>query len=468
MKPEPDSQEEPTHRSFRDPDGFLVRTQDPILTRYLTPQGMARIQAIEGLDTPRRFMGLGAWIASERSPETPLQVRHPRIFFPSYAHEWCPTMVHRAARLTVAISEALLAEGWELKDATPTNVLFEGPRPVFVDHLSPVERRQGQMGLRAYGQFVRTFLIPILLNARFCIPLKWMYLANRDGIPPVQALPLIPGWRKFRPDVLSLISLPAWLERRANRRERPPSTGTTTSDEVARIVTARILRSFGKRLDRLAAPSDLSGSWQDYQESGTSYTRKDFDLKIAFVKDQFTRFRPSTVLDLGCNTGTHSILAARAGAKVVALDADVPCIERLFIQAEKEGLDILPLVADLGRPSPPMGWAGMEEDSLLDRMEGRFEMTLGLALAHHLIVRERIPLSSLAAFFERTATRHLLLEWVPPSDPQFRSLSGVDHALYADLTEAAFLQTFRPGFRPVESLRLPEGGRSLHLLEACR
>lgn len=468
MTPEPGVPAEPARRSFRDPDGFLVRTQDPFLTRYLTPQGLSRIQAIESLETPKRFMGMGAWIASERSPEAPLQVRHPRIFFPSYAHEWCPAMVHRAARLTLTICEALLAEGWELKDATPTNVLFDGPRPVFVDHLSPVERRPGQMGLRAYGQFVRTFLIPLLLDTRFRIPLKWVYLANRDGIPPVRALPLILGWRKFLPDVLSLITLPAWLEQRANLREHPASTGTTASDEVARIVTARILRSFGKRLDRIEAPSVASGPWQDYQESGTSYSRNDFELKKAFVGDQLARLRPRTVLDLGCNTGTHSVLAARAGARVVAVDADVPCIERLFIKAEKEGLDILPLVADLGRPSPPMGWGGTEEDSLLERMEARFEMTLGLALAHHLIVRERIPLAGLAAFFGRTTTRHLLLEWVPPSDPQFRSLSGVDHALYEDLTESAFLGAFQPGFRPVESLRLPEGGRSLHLLEACR
>ena len=74
-------------------------------------------------------------------------------------------------RLTLRLALDLLPEGFGLKDATPYNVLFRGPDPVFVDALSIERRDAGDPTWLAYAQFVRTFVLPLVANRRFGLPL---------------------------------------------------------------------------------------------------------------------------------------------------------------------------------------------------------------------------------------------------------------------------------------------------------
>lgn len=80
-------------------------------------------------------------------------------------------MLHRAALATQTMNETLLDDGWELKDATPRNLLLGGTRPAFVDHFRPSRRAPGQLGWRAYGQFCLTALIPLLLWKKRGVPM---------------------------------------------------------------------------------------------------------------------------------------------------------------------------------------------------------------------------------------------------------------------------------------------------------
>ncbi len=60
-------------------------------------------------------------------------------------------------------------------------------------------------------------------------------------------------------------------------------------------------------------------------------------------------------------------------------------------------LDVLPLVVDLTRPTPAVGWRNQECASFLDRARGGFDLVLMLAVVHHMLVTERIPLEDLLA-----------------------------------------------------------------------
>ncbi len=453
----------PSWGSFRDPDGRVALSLDGAILRSLTPNGQARATQVAGLRTVQRLQDQGQWIGAEFSETAPLHLIHPRVFFPSYPHEWPVAMLQRAAALTLEANRELLEEGWELKDATPTNVLFEGTRPVFVDFLSPVQREPAQLGWRAYGQFARTFLIPLFLHIHRKIPLRWLYLAHRDGIAPDVALPILRPVLKFHPVAFGLITLPAWLGRRAGQDPKPEQP-EGSSPEVATTITRRILKGLTRRLGRLAPPAPQASTWSDYQDRGSSYTAEGLAAKTAFIAQALETTRPATVLDLGCNTGKFSKLAAQAGARVVALDADPECVNRLFLEADAEGLDIQPLVADLGRPSPCLGWNYREEFSLLDRLAGRFEMTFALALVHHLLVRERVPLEGIAAFLAGTTHRHAVLEWVAPKDPQFMKLAGPSAYLYASLEEATFQAALLPHFEIIQTLALPDAQRTLYLV----
>lgn len=450
-------------RSFRDPDGWVeVAPTGPVL-RHLRGEGPALAQRLLASPAIQALQSEGCWIGAEPHSDQAATLRHARVWFPSYVHEWTPAMLHRAGALTLRAQEALLGEGLELKDATPSNILFEGPKPVFVDFLSPAPRPEGQAGWRAYGQFVRTFLIPLLLNQHHALPLAWAGLARRDGISPEEALPFLGPLGRLRPSAFSLVTLPAWLGQRQG--PGPASLNSSMEGSLAEAVTRRLVRGLARHLDRLGVARPGSSRWSDYQDRGISYTAEALQAKSAFVESALSRLRPQAVLDLGCNTGHFSRLAAREGVRVVALDTDPACVERVFLEAERDRLDILPLVADLGRPSPPLGWEGVDGLSLPSRLAGRFDMVFALALIHHLLVTERIPMPDIVARLAGWTTRWLVLEWVPPDDPQFKRLSGPDHALYGELSQEAAEAHLGKAFRLVEKIDLFPGGRSLYLLE---
>ncbi len=160
----------PAHRSFRDPAGTLYRFPDRIL-RAVQPAHIKDLQDFLATSAARDASEDGRLVRSAPVPpsEYPeLDARylweHERIPFPSFPYEWPPEMLHAAATLTLDLAEAALKEGFGLKDATPYNVLFRGACPVFVDVLSFERRDPLDSTWMAYGQFVRTFLLPLMAS----------------------------------------------------------------------------------------------------------------------------------------------------------------------------------------------------------------------------------------------------------------------------------------------------------------
>lgn len=453
--------------SFRDPDGQVVWDGGEFVTRMLTPSGCRRIEAIEALSSIRKFQSQGLWVDSVPDPADTSRRLHTRVFFPSYPWEWSWSMLRRAGQLTLAVNMALLEEGWELKDGTPSNVLFQGSTPIFVDHLSPVERIEGQLGWSAYGQFVRNFLIPLLLEAKTGFSTRLIFYGQRDGLPPEQALSMFPMASRLAPSVWQHVTLPCLLQKLGPWIELQ-NMATLASSEVAVRTSRAILNGLVSRLAKLRKRSNETSIWLNYQDAGISYSTKGFDEKEAILEQVLRKCEPRTVLDLGCNTGRHARLAALGGASVVAVDSDPSCVDRVFLQAEKENLDILPLVMDLGRPSPTLGWGCEEHASFLQRAEGRFDLILALALMHHLLIRERAPLDAIARFFAKISKRFLLLEWVPPEDPQFMRLAGKNLDLYKDLTWPQVVQVFSPWFEHRAAYKISDQARSIHLFERVR
>ncbi len=149
--------------TFRDPAGSLRIHGEDVLRTVHPRYALESLRFLQS-DLARRWTGEGHLVASEvvsAEEDQPLLLQHPRVFFPSYPWEWTPSQWVAAAELTLELCGQLLHEGWILKDATPLNILFDGSRPVFVDLLS-IERRDPRSPLwLAYGQFARTFLLPL-------------------------------------------------------------------------------------------------------------------------------------------------------------------------------------------------------------------------------------------------------------------------------------------------------------------
>src|SRR5690348_4443255 len=172
--------------TFRDPAGSVEIRPDGAYRTIHTPYDKEIIDFL-ALPLASELVESGRLVASERvSPpggSEPLVLRHPRVSFQSWPWEWPPSLWLAAAELTLGICSDLLKQGWLIKDATPLNVLFQGTEPIFVDVLS-IERADPRQSIwLPYGQFVRTFLLPMLAHSRLGWPLQTA-LTRRDGYEP--------------------------------------------------------------------------------------------------------------------------------------------------------------------------------------------------------------------------------------------------------------------------------------------
>lgn len=460
---------EPT---FRDPAGQLQLTPTHALRRV---RPAAADEALAFLASPLRqdLERSGDLIPTEiRDAEAgslpvegELWLRHPRIDPISYPWEWTPAQWRAAAELTLRVAGKAIDAGWTLKDATPLNVLFAGARPVFVDVLS-FERREPHSSVwLAYGQFVRTFLLP-LVAAKY---LGWPLQATmfwRDGYEPGALYRALPKWRRLDPRLLDVVTLAALLEGKGKKPQQPGRRPTTDPELATHILRKRLAR-LGKQI-RHAAGGNGKSAWSRYEQQAGHYRAGDVEVKQQFVRRILEQCRPTRVLDLGANTGTYSLMAATAGAEVVALDSDAAALEVLFCATQAaDGVQRRPvtaLVANIARPTPAAGWRNREQLSLLDRLAGKFDMVLMLAVIHHLILREQLPLTHIGELCAGLTGRWLILEWVPPSDPMFQEwLRGRDD-LYGHLSESDLNRAFARFFRVADRAELANG-RILLLLK---
>jgi 2-polyprenyl-3-methyl-5-hydroxy-6-metoxy-1,4-benzoquinol methylase len=267
--------------------------------------------------------------------------------------------------------------------------------------------------------------------------------------------------QRLSPDAFWPITLPAWLERRQGAGAQKPAR--LLEPETATHVLKGRLESLRKRTRRAMSKVTRS-EWSEYQTTLTHYTPEESAAKAAWVRAALEELQPKRVLDVGANTGEFSTMAADAGAAVVALERDAAAADRLYRMSRDKGLNILTLHADLARPSPAAGWENAEQSALLSRLEGQFEMVMLLAVIHHLILMEQIPVEKILALCARLTRKHLIVEWVPVTDPMYQSLMRGRDELYGALSEADLLTAAAAYFHVVRQETLGNG-RILFLME---
>ena len=467
--------------SFRDPDGCCLTWGQQIL-RVVHPRVLAEIEPFLASATAARFVAARQLIPTRKLSAVELDelrrtagfgeltqrheigavFEHERVEFPSYPYEWPPEMLYAAGLLTLDLAQACLAEGYGLKDATPYNVLFRGSQPVFIDVLSFERRTPGDPVWKPYAQFCRTFLLPLLAYKHWGVRPADVFTKRRDGFEANEVYRFCGPLQRFLPPFLTQVSLPTWLSRK-NSNKSIYRDHTLQNPEQARFILESLFKRLRRALRRVEPKPGRGTVWLDYQDS-CSYTEVSFSAKEQFVNDALAEFKPKHVLDVGANTGHFSELAARAGAQVVAIDSDLGCVGALWRQARAQNRDILPLVVDLSRPSAANGWRNREYTSFLRRATGAFDAVLMLAVLHHLLVTERIPLDEVLDLVAELTTGVVIIEFVGPDDEMFRTIARGREHLHADLTPAVFEAVCRRRFEVVRAQQLADTHRRLYLL----
>jgi len=451
--------------SFRDPSGFMY-THDGVLLRQINDCAASDFERLIDSGLYDTLTKRGELVTHEEvdAPE-PLSgawrtIRPERVRYVSYPYEWAFSQLKAAAMLTLRIQRTAIEHGMSLKDASAYNVQFIGCRPVFIDTLS-FERLTVEKPWAAYRQFCQHFLGPLLLmmygDPRFRHLTKGMI----DGVPLDFVRRVLPRRTWLSWGILAHVHLHAGSQR---RHEQDGATPDSTS---VRPFSKRMHLALIESLERAVARTDLPRlrtEWGNYYND-TNYSADAMDAKESLVLAMANELGPTDKLihDVGANTGRFSRLLAREGKYVVAHDIDEMAVEANYRNgSDTENASVLPLVLDIGNPTPAIGWALEERSSFVQRASGH--LVVALALVHHIAITNNVPLPAIAAFFAGLAPR-LLIEFVPKEDSQVQRLLATREDIFKDYTIDHFRTALSAHYRIKDEKPIAGTSRTLFALE---
>jgi ribosomal protein L11 methylase PrmA len=451
--------------SWRDPWGFVYR-RNGVLLRQVNDRAAEEWYAFSESALATQLASQGRLLPWEPAPieeaadsEHAVAVIKPeQLDFISWPYEWTFGELKSAALLTLDVQLAAIEAGFSLRDASAYNVQFRGVTPILIDHLSFERLPQGKPWV-AYRQFCEHFLAPLALMARVDPRLGRMLRDHLEGVPLDLAARLLPGSTRFR------LGLGAHIHLHARSMRRNADAGLSAKE--ASLSTTRLrqlVESLRGTVEGLRwEPSGTE--WAEYADvSHESYASGDgkSSEKAKLVRRLLGPGEGRVCWDLGANTGAFSAVAAEAGYRVFAFDADLAAAERHFQALREAGrTDTTPLVMDLADPSPAQGWRERERNGLVERANA--DVVLALALIHHLAIGRNVPLPMVLELFADMAA-DAIVEWVPRDDPMVKRMLASREDVFDDYTEDGFRRAAEARFEVVAREPIEGSGRVLYSL----
>lgn len=451
--------------SFRDREAKVLYHDDKVL-RVLSQNGYSQWKYVSG----RKFFAdavRSGKVVETREIQLPqinsldfsaqhadVALHHTRVPFISYPYEWCFEMLRDAALLQLDLLRSGLIDGVQSKDCSAFNFQWFGSRPVCIDTGS-FERREAGNIWPGYLQFCEMFLFPLMLQAYRGIPFQNWLRGDIEGVS-VRSMAKLLRWRDVaKPGVLRHVFLQHFLQQQFN--DPGFSVREVMREQISDKAQLALMNNLTRILERLPNQA-ASSAWTEYSVHN-SYTQEEGRAKRDFVARCTGRKPRNLTWDLGCNNGAFSRVAAQHSSYVVALDSDTATIDALYskLRAERQET-ILPLVVNLANPSPAMGWRGRERKRLEER--GKPDLILCLALLHHLVIRNNIPMSEIIEWLASFGA-DIVIEFVSKEDPMTKRLLQNKRDIHGDYNLTEFEALFARHFRIAERLALAGGSRVL-------
>jgi hypothetical protein len=449
--------------SFRDPAGYVF-TKDNEVYRSVSHLYKEQYDILVSSGLLEELTSEGLLISHTEvednsetiDPSTYKIIKPKKISFISYPYEWSFGQLKDAALLTLKIFKKALKHNIVLKDATAFNVQFQGYKPVFIDTLSFDFYEEGSPWV-GYRQFCQHFLAPLLLMAYVDPRANQLQKVYLDGIPLDLVNKMLPLRAKLRFSVLAHISLHSKLQEKYSNDIKAKSIKKKLSKSgLLNLVSD--LESTIKSLQVIKKETE----WANYYDF-TNYNDESFLAKKELLLQYLDVVNPDTVWDMGANDGTFSRLALETGASVVSFDIDPIAVEKNYLISKREKhTDMLPLVLDLTNPTPSLGWDWEERKALNTR--GNPDLTMALALIHHLAISNNVPLSKIANFFA-DLSEYLIIEFVPKEDSQVKKLLATRKDIFPDYKQDKFEEAFSNFYEVVERNIIKDSYRTLFLFK---
>jgi hypothetical protein len=299
----------------------------------------------------------------------------PTSFFPTF-------MLRDAAKVWIRANLKLLDCSGEgkalgLLDGHGGNFIqIDNAKPVWCD-IGSVSDVEGSLR-GGYSQFVRCFIYPLVMfSAGDVQPTKIRTLmqAHPNGISRERVLELSPN-------------------------SAPLLASVEESYEPA--MRKQALEKLLSTIDALGS-IEKKGFWADYRDPGLlkyawsgDFPENHKDQRYSAVHSLILRSRATDFIDLGCNDGIFSLLCLREGMRGIAVDPDEHALNKLYAFIRTE-------------PGPELAIACC---SFADRF-CRADLTMALALVHHLVLSQGFTLASCARELALYTNRALITEFMP-------------------------------------------------------
>jgi hypothetical protein len=337
-----------------------------------------------------------------------LVLEHELLFF-SNPYEWTFDMLKDAALLTLKVDEIALKFGYQLKDAHPYNILFKNNRPFFIDLGSFAEENTKYSNKT--DEFLKAFCLPIILASKnqsftahkLLVDPSHPYSRLLVGEMPFELYKHIVYLQEFRLLIFNYsvsIPLKSYFYKLAKFSER-----------VFKRMNIKNLRGeirLSKNIYSKIEFIDFKGNtfWSNYQDeyfkNGTLESTDRFDFIVNYTKSLTDA---ESAIDIAANQGLLPVLLNNEIGipKIIHLDYDINANNLAYLYYRDSGLSINIICANFR-------WL-VYDDIFCKRLES--DIVYGLALTHHLILTQNMPLEPLLSAFYKITKKYVFIEFMP-------------------------------------------------------
>jgi 2-polyprenyl-3-methyl-5-hydroxy-6-metoxy-1,4-benzoquinol methylase len=358
-----------------------------------------------------------------------LVLKHPILPIVSYPFEWTPSMFKDAALNILKLNVALAKHGLCTQDAHPWNVLFDGPYPKFVDFTSIID-------LPSYGvshvinQFNEYCTNPLLLMA------KGYHKIFRSLTHEIFCYPDANLLRELYGPQIATYKLGQIILDRARRYAKHIYKSENLSGFFSEI---NRLNSLINRIERIDV-RPMASEWSNYYSGENELPIYDGSKerlnsirtatpKHAIVDYLLENIRPNTVLDIGCNRGLYSQMAASRGAKVIGIDMDEQALDQMYYDSKNINSYVIPLYINAVAPEEAIGFKEIPFASVTERLKS--DCVLCFALVHHLVFKVfQMDFMHISKLLDSYSNRYLIVEFIPKEDKYVSEWYTLEYSWY--------------------------------------
>ena len=294
---------------------------------------------------------------------------------------------------------------------------------IFIDTLS-FDFYEETTPWRAYKQFVMHFLGPLVLAKYHGSDMLKILQTYLDGVPLKLLSSILPTSTKLNATLYTNIHLLAKAEKKYNNvvLDDAPNSNKTENNKIKLTIKAQLnlitnLYNYIKGLE-----INEKSEWGNYYNF-TNYKQESLQHKSKIINTWVNNLKPEKLIDVGGNDGKFVRDLEHQPHVCLIGDIDNNAVDSNFkkVKQNKEN-HILPFILNVLNPSAGIGFDNKERTSLTKRLKDfKPDLTLALALIHHMSLSGNIPFDRSAEFFA-SFSKYLIIEFSERKDSYVKRL----------------------------------------------